>query len=110
MNRSEDAPVPGRRHTCSTPEQPAKERGILVPDRKADLVNGLVRHFKQALRLLDSKVLHVVDKCKARRLLEASLRRTLWHPRVPDGTCHHAGLSEVLPKPVFTAAHDRVRM
>src|SRR5688572_22327825 len=110
MNGSEHAPVPRRRHTRSAPEQPAKERRILVSDRKADLVNGLVRRFEQVLRLLDSKVLHVVDEGKARRLLKASFERALWHPRVPYSARHHARLSEVLSNPVFTAAHHRVRV
>lgn len=96
MNRLEDTSVSRWRHTRTTLEQAPKKRWVLVPDRKADLVNGLIRGLQQVLGLFDAKVLHVVDERKARGLLEAPFQRTLWSLRVPDDARHHARLSEVL--------------
>jgi hypothetical protein len=96
MNRLEDTAVPRWRHTSSTPEQPPKERGILVADREADFVNGLIRRLEQVLGLFDAKVLHVVDERKPRGLLEAPFQRALWNLRVPNDARHDARLSEVL--------------
>ena len=50
LNRLEDPPAARRRHTGPTPEQAPEEGEVLVADRKADLVNRLVRRreFAQA--------------------------------------------------------------
>src|SRR5687768_13527229 len=110
MNRLEDTSVASWRHTSTTPEQPPKEGGVLVTDRKADFVNRLIRSLEQVLRLFDAKVLHVVDQRKARRLLEAPFQCALRNPRVPDDTRNDARLSEVFPEPRFAATHNSVGM
>jgi hypothetical protein len=110
MNGLEYATVPRRRHASTSPEQASKERGVLVPDRKADLINGLVGRFEQAFGLFDTEVLHVVDESKARGLLEASFQGALRHSCMPDHARHHARLAEVLAKPLLAAAHHRIRM
>ena len=71
LDRLEHATVARRRNTRPTLEKSPEERGILVPDRKADLVNRLVCRFQQVLRLFDAKVLHVIDEGEAGRLLWA---------------------------------------
>src|SRR5688500_7126449 len=98
MNRLEYTAVPRWRHTSTTLEQAPEERGVLVSNREADLVNGLIRRLQQVLGLLDAKVLHVVDECEPRGLLEPPFQRALWHPGVDDGASHHAGLSAVVPE------------
>src|SRR5687767_7845110 len=105
MNRLEYTPIPAGRYTGATLKQSPKERGVLVADGETDLVNRLVRRFQKVLGLLDAKVLHVVDECQPRGLLEAPFQRTLWNLRMPDDAGHHTRLSEVLPEPRLAAAH-----
>ena len=65
MNRLKGTPVLPGRDTRTTLEQSTKERRVVVPNRKGDLVNWLVRRLEQALGFFDAKILHVVDERQA---------------------------------------------
>ena len=85
MDRLEYTSVPRWHHTSTALEEAPKERGVLVADREANLVNGLIRRFQLVLGFFDAKVLHVVNECEARGLVEASLQCALGNVRVADG-------------------------
>src|SRR5688500_6180776 len=108
MNRLEYTAVPRWRHTSTTLEQAPEERGVLVSNREADLVNGLIRRLQQVFGLLDAKVLHVVDECEPRGLLEPPFQRPLRSLRMADDARHDAGLSEVLAEPALAASHHGI--
>jgi len=69
-----------RREADLAPEEPAQERGVLVPDARRDLVERKRAGLEQALRLLEPKGVHVLDWRHAKSLREAPLERPLCQP------------------------------
>ena len=108
MNRLEQSPVLGWRHPGATLEKPSKERRILVPDREADPIDGLVRRFEQTLRLFDAKVLHVVDEREASGQFEAPLQCSLWNLSVANDPRDDTTLTEVPAQPFFATAYHGI--
>src|SRR5688572_4236673 len=89
-------------------EQPPEERRILVADVVADLVDRPLRGFEQALGLLDSQVLQVVDEREAGGLLEPPLQRPLGDAAVGDDPRNRTGFAIVLGQPVLADANRSV--